>query len=62
MVFRWNDWNLEHAQEHGVSLREAEWVVGQAAEHEWRYRGDGKWLVKGARAWRKACASHFHPG
>jgi uncharacterized DUF497 family protein len=47
MDFRWNEWNREHIAEHGIAQREAEGVVEQAREHEWVYRGDDKWQVKG---------------
>ena len=47
MDFRWNDWNIEHVQEHGVALREAELIIERAPEHQWLNRGDGKWLIRG---------------
>jgi uncharacterized DUF497 family protein len=47
MKFRWNDWNIDHVAEHGVQPREAEGVVERAREHEWKYEGDGKWLIWG---------------
>ena len=47
MKFRWNDWNIGHVAEHYVQPLEAESVVEQAREHEWEYRGEGKWLIRG---------------
>ena len=47
MDFRWNDWNIEHVQVHGVSPEEAEEVVHQARAPYPEARGDGKWLVCG---------------
>ena len=47
MLFRWNDWNLEHIAEHGVSPEEAEWVVEQAGRPYPELRGDSKWRVVG---------------
>ncbi len=48
MVFRWNDWNLEHAGRHGVWPDEAEAVV-EGARVPYPVRGeDDKWLVWGA--------------
>jgi uncharacterized DUF497 family protein len=47
MKFRWNDWNIEHVQEHGVSLEEAEDVVLEARSPFPEDRGDGKSAVWG---------------
>jgi uncharacterized DUF497 family protein len=47
MGFRWNDWNVEHIQEHGVDPEEAEMVVTLAEPPFPLFRGDGKWLVWG---------------
>ena len=47
MVFRWNQWNVEHIAGHGVEPAEAEAVVSGASEPFPLYRGDGKWLVWG---------------
>ncbi len=47
MVFRWNDWNIEHVAAHGVSPQEAEAVVLGARSPYPLYREDGKWLVWG---------------
>ena len=44
MEFRWNLWNEEHIQDHGVLPHEAEKVVRGSKP---RYRGDGKYRVVG---------------
>lgn len=46
--FRWNDWNLEHATSHGVSVDEAESVIRNAKSPYPEYIGDGKYRVYGA--------------
>jgi len=43
--FRWNDWNTEHIERHGVSPDEAERVVEGARQPYPLEGGDGKWLV-----------------
>jgi len=48
MEFRWNDWNIEHVQEHGVQPEEAEEVADRASRPFPDYMGNGKWLVWGA--------------
>jgi len=45
--FRWNDWNLGHATQHGVSTEEAEAVVEEARRPYPQKARDGKWLVRG---------------
>lgn len=30
MTFRWNRWNIEHIDRHGVAMDEAEWVIVNA--------------------------------
>ncbi len=45
--FRWNDWNLEHATGHGVSVAESEHVVRNAGRPYPRRHDAGKWIVKG---------------
>ena len=45
--FRWNEWNLNHATKHGVSVYEAERVVRNAKRPYPRDVGDEKWLVEG---------------
>ena len=47
MEFQWDEWNLDHIAEHGVSPREAEAVVVAAKRPFPTYRGDGKWLAMG---------------
>lgn len=47
MVFRWNQWNVEHIGRHGVSADEAEEVVSEPERPYPLYRGDEKWLVWG---------------
>lgn len=44
--FRWNDWNTDHIGEHGVSPREAEYVVNHARPPFPRKIGDGRYLVQ----------------
>jgi uncharacterized DUF497 family protein len=45
MPFRWNEWNLEHATQHGVSAEEAEMVVLSARSPYPEKVGDGKFRV-----------------
>lgn len=47
MEFRWNEWNIEHVQQHGVAPEEAEWVVERAKPPYPERREDDKWLVMG---------------
>lgn len=47
MECRWNDWNIEHIAEHGVSPEEAENVLGNARRPFPRKIDDDKWLVWG---------------
>ena len=47
MRFRWNQWNLEHVTEHGVTPAEAESVVLRAGRLQRFRRGDDKWAVWG---------------
>ena len=46
--FRWNEWNVEHISEHGVSPEEAEEIVLAARPPFPENQGDGKWLVRAA--------------
>jgi uncharacterized DUF497 family protein len=48
MTFRWNEWNLEHVAEHGVTPEEAESVVTRARQPFPMRVGDDKWLVWGS--------------
>jgi len=45
--FRWNELDVEHIAEHGVSPAEAEYVVRAARRPFPEYRGDGKWYAAG---------------
>lgn len=45
--FRWNQWNLDHIGEHGVSVEEAEHVVEQPDAGYPEEIGDGKYRVRG---------------
>ena len=47
MQFRWNEWNLDHVAEHGVSPEEAEWVVKHAGPPYPERRDEDKWRVAG---------------
>lgn len=47
MDFRWNDWNIDHATSHGITIEEIEALVESAKPPFPEYRGDGKWIVKG---------------
>jgi uncharacterized DUF497 family protein len=47
MDFRWNEWNVEHVAEHGVSPADAEAVVRGAQRPFPRKIEDDKWLVWG---------------
>jgi uncharacterized protein len=47
VLFRWNDWNLEHIAQHGVSPEEAERVVECALRPYPELRGEDKWRVVG---------------
>jgi len=47
VLFRWNEWNLEHVAEHGVSPEEAEWVVEHARPPYPERREEDKWRVAG---------------
>ena len=48
--FRWNDWNIEHIAQHGISPPQAEHVVILAKSPWPSYEGDGRWLVRGQDA------------
>jgi len=45
--FRWNDWNIEQIDRHGIGREEAEYVVSHAKAPYPRYEGDGKFVVRG---------------
>ena len=48
--YRWNEWNIEHLDRHGVSAAEAEYVIDHAKPPYPEYIGDGKWRVWGQTA------------
>jgi len=45
--FRWNEWNLEHATDHGCAVSEIQSVVRNAGRGYPRNIGRGKFLVVG---------------
>lgn len=47
MIFSWNEWNVEHIAEHGVTPDEAEDVVTHALPPFPRETGDDKFVVWG---------------
>lgn len=47
MEFRWNQWNIDHIANHGVSPEEAEWVIQNAQRPYPLASEDDKWLVWG---------------
>lgn len=47
MQFRWNSWNYEHVEIHGVAADEAEAVVETARSPFPRMIEDDKWIVWG---------------
>ncbi len=47
MLFRWNQWNIEHIVEHGVSPEEAELVVEYARPPYPQLCEDNKWRIVG---------------
>jgi uncharacterized DUF497 family protein len=47
VIFRWNQWNIEHIAEHGVSPEEAEWVVEHAKPPYPQLREENKWRIIG---------------
>lgn len=46
-AFRWNDWNLNHIAEHGISAKEAEFLIEGALPPYPRVMGGGKHIVIG---------------
>jgi hypothetical protein len=44
-VFRWNDWNRDHATRHGVSIPECQQVLRGARRPFPIKIGRGKWMV-----------------
>jgi len=47
VLFRWNEWNIDHIAEHGVSPEEAEAVVANARRPYPEAREDDKWRAVG---------------
>jgi len=47
VIFRWNQWNIEHIAEHGVSPEEAEWVIEHAKPPYPQLREEDKWRIVG---------------
>jgi len=47
MVFRWNEWNLDHVREHGIEPAEAELVILRARAPYPEHREEDKLLVWG---------------
>ena len=47
MEFRWNEWNVEHATQHGVRVEEIEALIEAAAPPYPAEIGHRKWLVLG---------------
>ena len=47
MEFRWNDWNVDHATQHGVSVEEIETLIEAARPPYPEDVGRGKWMVVG---------------
>jgi uncharacterized protein len=45
--FRWNDWNVEHIAEHGISRQEAQAIIQNAHSPYPREVQKGKYLVRG---------------
>jgi uncharacterized DUF497 family protein len=47
VLFRWNEWNVDHIAEHGVAPEEAEAVVKRARRPYPEAREDDKWRAVG---------------
>ncbi len=47
MEFRWNDWNVSHIAEHGITPEMAEHVVDHARRPYPEYIGDDKYRARG---------------
>ena len=47
IVFRWNEWNLDHATIHGLAQWECEYLVEHSRSPYPEYVGEGKYLVLG---------------
>ncbi len=46
-IFSWDDWNIGHLAEHGVTPEETEWIIRHAKSPFPREIGDDKHLVWG---------------
>jgi len=51
--FRWNEWNVEHIAEHGVTPGEAEQAIASSRGRIERRTEDGRFLVWGRTAQRR---------
>jgi len=47
VLYRWNDWNIGHIADHGMSPAEAEFIVDHARPPYPQMIGEGKRLVMG---------------
>ncbi len=47
MTFRWNSWNVEHIERHGVEPQEAERVIAHSTSPYPLRHGQDKWLAIG---------------
>ena len=45
--FRWNQWNVDHIEQHAVSPEEAEYVIDWARPPYPEPIGENKWRVRG---------------
>ena len=45
--YRWNEWNIEHIADHGISPREAEYVIDHAARPWPEDTGEDRYRVLG---------------
>jgi uncharacterized DUF497 family protein len=50
MQFRWNDWNVNHVEKHGMLPDDAEFIVRHARRPYPEMIGDGKRYVAGQTA------------
>ena len=55
MEFRWNEWNVEHIGNHGVSSAAAETVVRNATRPFPRKTDEDKWIVWGRDESGRTC-------
>ena len=45
--FRWNEWNVGHIGEHGISVDEAEYVIRDARPPYPSLEQEERWVVRG---------------